>query len=220
VTVPAKIRIDIVSDVVCPWCVIGYRQLERAIGQMADRAEVSVRWHPFELAPGMPIEGQLTSDYMAERYGASVEQGRANRDRLIGVGAPLGIDFRYSDDSRIYNSFNAHQLLCWAGEVGGQTRLQLALFHAYFTDQVNIAETDVLLDVVESVGLDRVEAAAVLDDQRYAAQVRDAETYWHDQNVTGVPAYIVNGTAMIPGAQDADTFVRVLDKVIARAAMG
>jgi predicted DsbA family dithiol-disulfide isomerase len=215
---PAQIHIDIVSDVVCPWCVIGYRQLERAIGQVADRAEVSVRWHPFELSPDTAAEGIGMADYVRDRYGASPEQSRANRDRITGVGEGLGIDFRFGDDSRIYNSFRAHQLLAWAGDVGGQTALKLALFKAYFTDQANIGDTDILLNAVEAAGLNRVEAAAVLTDQRYAARVSEEEEHWRDQNVTGVPAFIVNGKYMIPGAQDAETFVQIIDRVIEKEA--
>jgi predicted DsbA family dithiol-disulfide isomerase len=214
----AQIRIDIVSDVVCPWCVIGYRQLERAIGEVADRAEVSVRWHPFELAPDTAPEGQAMADYVRDRYGASPDQSRANRERITGVGAGLGIDFRFGEDSRIYNSFRAHQLLAWAGEIGGQTALKLALFKAYFTDQSNFSDTETLLSAVEAAGLNRVEAAAVIADERYATRVTEEEAHWRDQNVTGVPAFIVNGKYMIPGAQDTATFVQVIDRVIAKEA--
>jgi predicted DsbA family dithiol-disulfide isomerase len=211
-----QLTIDIVSDVVCPWCAIGYRQLEIAAGLMADRAEFNVRWHPFELVPGMAKEGQNLTDYMRERYGATPEQGRGNRDRLVEAGKALGLEFNYSPESRIYNSHRAHQLLAWAGEVGGQTALKMQLFHAYFTDQANIAETDVLLAAVERAGLDGVAARAVLEDGRYAEQVGAEIEHWQDQNITGVPAFIVNGKVMIPGAQEAETFVQILDRVIER----
>jgi predicted DsbA family dithiol-disulfide isomerase len=211
-----QLTVDIVSDVVCPWCAIGFRQMEIAVGQMADRADVSVRWHPFELVPGMPHEGQKLSDYTRERYGASAESSRANRDRLINAGKALGLEFNYSPESRIYNSHRAHQLLSWAGETGGQTALKLELFRAYFTDQSNIAETEVLLAAVERAGLDADEAREILADGRYAAQVTAEIAHWQDQNITGVPAFIVNGKVMIPGAQDAETFVRVFDRVIER----
>lgn len=213
-TEPAKLTIDIVSDIVCPWCVIGYRGLEQALDALGDRAEASVTWHPFELAPDTAPEGQALADYTRERYGASPEQGQKNRERIVSVGAPLGIDFRYSPESRIYNTFKAHQLLHWAGEAGRQTELKLALFQAYFTAQENVSDEAVLLAAVESVGLDREEAAAVLADGRYAGTVRAEENYWREQNVTGVPAFIINGKYMIPGAQDAETFGRVLDKVL------
>ena len=208
------ITIDIVSDVVCPWCIIGYRQLETAIEAVASRAKVDVSWHPFELVPGMAPEGQNTRDYMAERYGATPEQGRVNRDKMVGIGQTLGIDFAFSEDSRIYNTHKAHQLLAWAADSGKQTALKLAFFDAYFTTQANISSEDILLAAVESVGLDRDEAAAVLADGRYEALVDAEIAQAYDQNVTGVPAYIINGTYLIPGAQDAETFERILEKVI------
>jgi predicted DsbA family dithiol-disulfide isomerase len=215
---PAQIHIDIVSDVVCPWCVIGYRQLERAIGQMGDRVEVGVRWHPFQLVPEAPPEGKTIADHMRDRYGASPEQGRSNRARIVETGAALGIDFRYDENSRIYNTHKAHQLLSWAGEQGKQTALKLALFQAYFTDQTNVADDNVLLDAAQSVGLDRGDAQAVLGNGRYAADVDQEIAYWQDQNVTGVPAFIINGKYMIPGAQDAATFVQILERVIEKEA--
>ncbi len=211
-----QLTVDIVSDVVCPWCAIGYRQLEIAAGQMADRAELNVRWHPFELVPGMAAEGQNLTDYMRERYGATPEQGRGNRDRLVEAGKALGLKLNYSPQSRIYNSHRAHQLLTWAGEVGGQTKLKMELFQAYFTDQTNIAETEVLLAAVERAGLDVEAARSVLADGRYADQVNAEIEHWQDQNITGVPAFIVNGKVMIPGAQEAATFVQILDRVIER----
>jgi predicted DsbA family dithiol-disulfide isomerase len=215
---PAQLHIDIVSDVVCPWCAIGYAQLERAAAAIADRADVSVRWHPFELAPDTPQDGKRLSDYSRERYGATPEQAVASRTRITEAGKALGLDFRYSPDSRIYNSFDAHRLLAWAGEAGGQTALKQALFRAYFTTQQNIAETQVLLDAVSEAGLDRAAAADVLASDAYAVQVRTEEAHWIDQNVTGVPAFIVNGKYMIPGAQDADTMVRVFERVLEREA--
>ena len=211
---PQTLTVDIVSDVVCPWCVIGYKQLERAAALIADRAEIAVRWHPFELVPGMQPEGQNLTDYTRERYGATPEKSSQNRERLLDIGDELGIEFRYSPDSRIYNSHKAHQLLAWAGEAGGQTALKMELFHAYFTDQANIADEHVLLAAVDRAGLDREEARAVLADGRYKQAVDAEIAHWQDQNITGVPAFIVNGKYMIPGAQDAETFVQVFERVM------
>ncbi|NBR32136.1 MAG: DsbA family oxidoreductase [Sphingomonadaceae bacterium] len=217
-TAPAQLSIDIVSDVVCPWCAIGYKQLERAIGLMGDRVDVGVRWHPFQLAPYLDANGQNIGDYGRERYGASPEQSAANRTRIQSAGAPLGLEFNYSSDSRIYNTRKAHRLLAWAGETGGQTALKLALFQAYFKDQLNISDDDVLLNVVEAAGLDRAAAETALADPRYEEQVDQELHYWDMQNITGVPAFIINGKYMIPGAQDAETFVRVFEKVLEKEA--
>jgi predicted DsbA family dithiol-disulfide isomerase len=212
---PPNITVDIVSDVVCPWCIIGYRALEMAVGQLGERAEVAVRWHPFELAPNMPPEGQNVRDYTQERYGATPEQGLESRKRITDIGTALGIDFRFTPESRIYNTHKAHQLLLWAGEQGHQTALKMALFNAYFTDQANVSDDAVLLDAVESAGLDREEAAAILSDGRYADAVTAEIEHWVDQNVTGVPAFVINQKYMVPGAQDVETFGRIFDRVLA-----
>lgn len=215
---PAQLQIDIVSDVVCPWCAIGYAQLERAIGKLGDRVEVGVRWHPFQLAPYLPPEGQNVAEYTKERYGATPEQSSSSRTRITDAGRELGLEFNFSANSRIYNTRRAHKLLTWAGETGGQTALKKAFFHAYFTEQKNVSDDGVLLDAVEAAGLDRAAAAAALEDPRYDAVVDAELAHWLDQNISGVPAFIVNGKYMIPGAQDADTFVRVLEKVMEKEA--
>jgi predicted DsbA family dithiol-disulfide isomerase len=213
------IRIDIVSDVVCPWCIIGYRQLEQAVATLAGQVAISLHWHPFELAPGLGPEGKSTADHIRERYGATPEQSKGNRARIIEVGAALGIDFRYGDDSRMYNTYEAHQLLHWAADSGKQTALKLALFHAYFTDQINISDTDILVDLAAKVGLDGQEARAVLDDGRFAKTVSAEIDHWQDHGVSAVPAFIINGKAMIPGAQDAATFVQVIERVVAKGGL-
>jgi len=217
-TAPAKLQIDIVSDVVCPWCAIGYAQLERAIGKLGDRVEVGVRWHPFQLAPYLPPEGQNVAEYTKERYGATPEQSSSSRTRITDAGRELGLEFNFSAESRIYNTRRAHKLLTWAGETGGQTALKKAFFHAYFTAQKNVSDDAVLLDAIEAAGLDRAAAASALEDPRYDAIVDAELAHWLDQNISGVPAFIVNGKYMIPGAQDADTFVRVLEKVMEKEA--
>ena len=215
---PQKLTIDIVSDVVCPWCAIGYKGLEQALSSLGDRADATIVWHPFELAPYLPGEGQLLTDYVRERYGAPADQSQKSRQRIVDAGAAVGLEFRYSEGSRIFNTFKAHQLLHWAGELGKQTELKLALFRAYFTEQANVSDEDILMAAVESAGLDCAEASAVLADQRFAGKVRAEENYWAEQNITGVPAFIINGKYMIPGAQDAETFGRVLERVLQKEA--
>jgi predicted DsbA family dithiol-disulfide isomerase len=211
---PADLYVDIVSDVVCPWCVIGYRQLEKAIVALGDSATVAIRWHPFELVPGMAPEGRTITDHVRERYGPAAASGSGARDRITNTGKALGIDFRYSPDSRIYNTHKAHQLLLWAGEHGRQTELKLALFESYFTGQNNVSDAAILLDAVDVAGLDRTIARDVLDNATFAKQVDAEIAYWQDQNITGVPAYIINGKYMVPGAQDSETFGRIFERVL------
>ena len=204
-------HIDIVSDVVCPWCVIGYMQLQQALEDSA-RYAPTLRWHPFELNPDMPPGGQNLREHLALKAGITPEQSRAARARLTALGESLGFEFRFSDDMRIGNTFPAHQLLHWAAEHGQQTALKLALFRAYFTDGKAIDSTDTLLSLTASVGLDEQQAAEVLADQRYASAVRTAQRQWIEQGVQGVPAFVFNGRAAVLGAQDASQFHRALDK--------
>ncbi|MEM7443920.1 MAG: DsbA family oxidoreductase [Pseudomonadota bacterium] len=213
-----EIRIDIVSDVVCPWCIVGYLRLKPAMEAMADSVNFSVHWHPFELNPHMPPEGQNLAEHLQQKYGSTPEQSQANRQRLIDAGAELGFEFRFTKDSRTYNTFKAHQLLHWAGEQGQDTALKLALFDAYFTDQKDIGDEAVLLDAVEKAGLDREEAAPVLSDQRFAETVRTQENYWTSQGIHGVPAFIFNSRYLVSGAQETAVFTDVFNKLLTEKA--
>lgn len=214
----AEIRIDIVSDVVCPWCIVGYRRLKPAMDALSDSVAFSLHWHPFELNPGMPPEGQSLAEHIQQKYGSTPEQSQANRQRLIDLGASLGFEFRYTAESRMVNTFKAHQLLHWAGQQGRETDLKLALFDAYFTEQRDVSDEAVLLDTVERVGLDRDEAAAVLADQRFAEAVRTRENYWLSQGIQGVPAFIFNSRYLVSGAQDTAVFTGLFDKLLAEKA--
>lgn len=210
------LKIDIVSDVVCPWCIIGYKQLKRALDIVGDEVEPRITWHPFELNPAMVAEGELISEHVARKYGASREQSAANRSRMSETGERLGFSFKHSPGMRIYNTFKAHQLLTWAGDIEGsdaQTRLKLALFAAYFQHNRDVSDEDVLLDVAAEVGLDPEEGRAVLNDPENEAAVRAHLNHWVEQGISGVPAIIFDGKYLVPGAQEAETFVNVIRKV-------
>jgi len=210
-TPPPKLRIDIVSDVVCPWCIIGYRQLVAALQATGTAHEI--HWHPFELNPDMPPEGQNVREHVAEKYGATREQSEESRNQMTRLGAGLGFAFRFADDTRMHNTFNLHQLLHWAESHGRTHPLKLALFSAHFTDNRNLSDDTVLADVAAEVGLDRVEALAVLADQRFAADVRSAEKHWLDQGIRGVPAMIFNRRQLVTGAQGVDNYTQVLGQL-------
>jgi predicted DsbA family dithiol-disulfide isomerase len=211
------LKIDIVSDVVCPWCIIGYRQLQTALAAVPGRFDVSLQWHPFELNPHMPPEGQNLREHLAQKYGATLEQSQATRARLTALGESLGFTFNYSDDMRIVNTFRAHQLLHWAGEQGKQTALKLELFAAFFNRGEDVSNVDVLAAAVGRANLPVAEAMAVLEDERYATEVRSEQQRWLDRDVHAVPTFLFNGRYQVPGAQEAETFVRVLDKIAAVA---
>lgn len=214
-TAPA-IQVDIVSDIMCPWCIVGFRQLEQALGMTGMGA--NVRWHPFELNPQMPPEGQNLTEHIAQKYGASPEQSAQNRAQLQDLGKPLGINFVFSPDSRIVNSFAAHQLLDFALSLGVQHPLKLALFEAHFTAQRNVSDVEVLLDVAESVGIDRAEAAQMLDSGRLRASVREKQGFWTARGISGVPSMIFGEKYLMTGAQGADNYAQVLRQVAQEAA--
>jgi len=210
------LRIDIVSDVVCPWCIIGYRQLARALDELDGVFDVQVHWQPFELNPNMPTEGQDTREHLAQKYGTSSEQSRQARDRLSALGESLGFKFDYFDGMRIYNTFKAHQLLHWAAEQGRQTELKMALFEAFFSRRKNVGDNVILAEVAQRVGLSGTEAMAVLESARYAQAVREEQARWLDREVHAVPMFFFNDGYPVPGAQEAETFVRILQRIQAR----
>jgi predicted DsbA family dithiol-disulfide isomerase len=213
------LRIDIVSDVVCPWCIIGLKQVEKALTLVGCDLAVETYWHPFQLNPNMPPEGEDTAEHIARKYGSTPEQSRANRQRLSDIGDSLGFAFNYGDGMRIYNTFNAHKLLTIFGSERGwqaQTALKLALFKAYFQDRRDVSDTEVLCDIAETQGMDRAVAAAWIADAALTESVRAEMAHWMDQNITGVPAIIFDQKFMVPGAQSAETFADVISKVLAK----
>ena len=210
---PAKVRIDIVSDVVCPWCVVGYRQLEEALSRLDGEVEAEIHWHPFELNPMMPVEGQDLREHMGEKYGTTPQQSDAARTRLSGIGDSVGFSFNFYEGQRIYNTFLAHQLLAWAEPQGKQAALELALFESYFSNRENVGNAEVLVKVAGRVGLDEREAAAVLEDGRYARDVREHQRFWLSQGIHAVPSFILDRRYLIPGAQSPEVFVAALEKV-------
>ena len=215
------LRIDIVSDVVCPWCIIGLKQVEKALTLVGRDLVVETHWHPFQLNPNMPPEGEDTAEHIARKYGSTPEQSRANRQRLSDIGDSLGFAFNYGEGMRIYNTFNAHKLLTIFGSERGwkaQTDLKMALFKAYFQDRRDVSDTEVLCDIAEAQGMDRAVAAAWIADAALTESVRAEMAHWMDQNITGVPAIIFDQKFMVPGAQSAETFADVINKVLAKRA--
>ena len=207
-----QIQIDIISDVMCPWCIVGYRRLEQALSKFDD-LEVTLQWHPFELNPAMGPEGQHLGEHIAEKYGSTPEQSAQNRQRLTQMGADLGFEFNFSDSSRIYNTLLAHQLLYWAAESGKQTDLKLALFSSYFTEQKNPDDIEVLIEAATKVDLDAAEARAVLSDKRFETAVKEEEQLWISRGIQAVPAIVFNQQYLVSGAQDPDTIAELITKL-------
>ena len=209
------VQIDVVSDVVCPWCIVGFRQLDQALQQQNVLARL--RWHPFELNPNMGPKGQNLREHITEKYGSTVEQSQQARDRLTSLGDDLGFTFNFNDESRIYNTFAAHQLLDWAESQGRQHPLKLVLFDAYFTRQRDISDIETLLDVVQAAGLDPA-ARAALESGAHIKPVRDKQQFWANHGISGVPAMVFGGKYLLTGAQGSETYAQVLKRCLAEAA--
>lgn len=221
---PAPVTIDIWSDVMCPWCVIGTRQLETALASLEGEIAATVRFHPFELNPDMPPEGEDQRAHIMRKYGRSSEQAADGREKLRQIAAQAGYSFDYTGEGEappamMWNTRAAHKMLVHAlRDLGAeaQVRLKHALFDAHFQQRRNISDPAVLVDVAEAAGLDRSAAAAALADDELTAIVEAGERQAWDWNITGVPAMVVNGKFLIPGAQDPATYAGALRKVVAR----
>lgn len=202
------LRIDIVSDVVCPWCVIGYRQLAEALKQTNTKHEI--HWHPFELNPDTPSEGRNWREHIAKKYGSSKEESDASRARITEAGAEVGFEFNFTEETQTYNTLDMHQLLHWANGQGRMHDLKQALFAAHFTNAKELSSKEVLADIVAEIGLDRSEALAVLEDQRFAEVVRQAQQHWRQQGIQSVPSVIFNQKHLVSGAQGVENFKGIL----------
>jgi len=206
-----KLQIDFVSDVVCPWCIIGLKQLERALEITGTEAQI--RFHPFELNPQMAPEGENLREHLAAKYGTTPEGSRQARERLTALGDELGFAFSYADDMRMVNTFRAHQLIHWADTLGRGPDLKMALFKAFFTDNNDLNDVDVLVENAAEIGLDPDEARAVLEDGRFADAVRQEEQLWVSRGIQGVPAVILNQRYLVSGAQGVDNFSAIVKQV-------
>lgn len=206
-------KIDIVSDVSCPWCIIGYQSLHTALEAQGELENCELNWLPFELNPAMPKEGQNIREHIQQKYGATPEQSAANRENIKQRGAAVGYEFNFADEGRIYNTFNAHRLLHWAREFGLQTELKLALFDLYFKDQGNPSDHHTLVEYAEKVGLDGAAALEVLTSNRYEKEVRAEQEFAWQQGITAVPTFIFNDKYMVNGGQPKEVFINVFEQL-------
>ena len=216
------LKIDFVSDISCPWCVIGLKALDQALTNVKADITANIHFQPFELNPQMGPEGQEITEHITQKYGISAAQADANRDNIRARGAELGFGFAMALDegggrSRIYNTFDAHRLLHWAETISldKQKALKEALFAAYFTDGQSPASHEVLVRVAGDVGLDMAQAKAVLSSEQYAAEVRKQAQFYIGQGIRSVPAVIINDKHLISGGQPVEVFEQALRQVAA-----
>ncbi len=202
------IRLDIVSDVVCPWCIVGFLQLQEALRTTGVSA--SIHWQPFELNPAMPAEGENLDEHIKNKYGSPDDQRAKLRAQLVELGQQFGFKFLFDENMRMVNTFSAHQLLHWAAICGRQHELKITLFHCYFSRSRDISDHDVLANAAVEAGLDFEEATAVLEDQRYADAVREAQRVSISGGIQGVPALIIDQRELVVGAQGVEQYKKLL----------
>jgi predicted DsbA family dithiol-disulfide isomerase len=212
------VKIDYVSDIACPWCAVGLGGLEQAIKKIGDAFEVDVHFQPFELNPDMPPGGQDVFEHLTQKYGKTVEQVRATQNEIKARAAAVGYPFHPEGRKHVYNTFNAHRLLHWAGlECGTQAqhRLKRELLVTYFQLAVDLDEAQNLLDAVNRAGLDSKRAADILATDEFAADVRAQQMKYTSMGIQSVPSIIINDKYLLQGAQPAEAFEEALRQVAA-----
>ena len=209
------LRIDFVSDVVCPWCAIGLSALEQALQRTQGEVGAEIHSQPFELNPHLPAEGEGIGEHLQRKYGMDQAQLADNQERIRARGAALGFVFDFNARSRIWNTFDAHRLLHWAGIEGGQRALKHALLQAYLSEGRNVSDRATLVDIAGAAGFDVARAQAILGSGEYADEVREAEQFFTRNGISGVPAVIIERKHLVSGGQPVEVFERALREIAA-----
>jgi predicted DsbA family dithiol-disulfide isomerase len=208
-----RIEIDYISDIACPWCAVGLASLEEALRRTSDTLTADIHLQPFELNPGMQPAGENLVELLGSRYGGAPDQMATMRETVRARAAQVGFAINQDEHSRIYNTFDGHRLLHWAHESGRQLPLKHALFKANFTDNENVSDPEVLVAAAAAAGLDAAEARAVLESDRYAREVREAEQLWSSRGIRSVPGAVINGKWLIAGGQPPEAFEEALREI-------
>ena len=213
-----SLRIDFVSDVACPWCVVGLRSLLQALETVGSDVKAEIHFQPFELNPDMPPEGENTAEHVQKKYGSSPERSASARQAIKENGERFGFTFNYGPESRIWNTFDAHRLLHWAGMEGKQLALKEALFKLNFTDQRPTNDPAALIDAVREAGLDPNRAREILQSDEYAEDVRRDEEMWRANGISAVPSVILNNRWLIQGGQPTEVFAQAIRDIVSGVA--
>ncbi|MGH1448634.1 MAG: DsbA family oxidoreductase [Pseudomonadaceae bacterium] len=212
------LQIDIVSDIACPWCAIGYGRLERAMTALETEFTFQVEWHAFELNPDRESQGEPILQALSRKYGRSVEEMEAAQSNMMAIASELGLNFSKMQERLTCNTFDAHRLVKWAGEQGQQTAMKMVLFEAYFGRAADVSDPQILTACAQAIGLDAEEAKAVLASDAYTQEVRADEARYQQSGVSAVPAFIINQRHLISGAQEPDTLINAFREIATRSA--
>lgn len=208
------LRIDFVSDVACPWCVIGLRSLMKALDAVGADVQPEIHFQPFELNPDMVPEGENTTEHVIKKYGSDPQRSAASRNAIKDSGEALGFNFNFGPQSRIWNTFDAHRLLHWAGLEGRQLELKEALFKSNFTDQLSTSDHEVLASAAKAAGLDEERAREILASDEFTDEVRRDEMLWRNRGINAVPSVIFNQRWMIQGGQPPQVFEQAIRQIV------
>ena len=206
------LKIDIVSDIVCPWCVIGFRNLKKSMEELESELDFEISWKPYELHPEIPKEGYDKKLYMQQKFGTS--GGKSRYNEIAELGKSLNFNFNFSKVERIPNTFMAHRLLWKSEEYKLQTELSEALFEAYFTNGLDIGSKEILAQISESVGMNKIEILNFLDSKEGGQETANLEMNFIEKSIGAVPTYFINDKYIIQGGQEPETFVSFLRKII------
>ena len=205
------IKLDILSDPICPWCMIGKANLDKALAEVPDHP-FTIEWHPFQLNPDMPAEGMDRREYLETKFGGP-ENAVSVYGRIADAAREAGVIMDLDGITRTPSTLNAHRLIHWGGREGRQTAVVSALFKAYFVDGKDIGDRDILLDVAESVEMDRDVVARLLDGDADAQDIRDRDAHARERGVSGVPTFVIANQHVVPGAQPAELWAQVISDI-------
>ena len=209
-----KIKIDIVSDVVCPWCTVGYKRLEKAIAELGIQDKVEIEWQPFELNPTMPADGQNLNEHMMEKYRMSPEQLKQTQQHMVNAANDVDFDFNFDDKSLMVNTFEAHILLEYAKGFGKQTELKMQLMKAYFSEGKDVSDKNILKQALVDVGLNAEEALSKLNDEKAIEEVRTKQDYWKGMGISSVPTIVFNRKNAVTGAQPVNALKKFISEML------
>ncbi|WP_354686112.1 DsbA family oxidoreductase [Cupriavidus necator] len=209
---PQPLRIDFVSDIACPWCAIGLSSLRQALQRLGDTVDAEIVLHPFELNPQMGAEGEAIVDYLGKKYSRTPAQIAETQAMIRERGA--GVGFTFGERTRVYNTFDAHRLLHWAGLEGKQLPLKLALLRAYHTDGKDPSHHDVLVEAAASAGLDAAQARKILESDDYADAVRAEEREYQGMGIQSVPSILFNNRYLVTGGQPVEAFEQAIRQIV------